>query len=306
MDDLFVLLFLISFISLFVFLIKPSILLKWFKQDWSRKKISQVFSALSLLFFILIGVFTPEVEHRETPIINNAEILQNGRETITNTTEANLESQQKELFLVTRVVDGDTIELENGEQVRYIGIDTPEVGYCYSNEAAKKNKDLVLNKKVELEEDVSETDRYDRLLRYVYIDGKFVNEILVSEGYAFAKSYPPDTKYQYKFNQAQLEAKDQELGLWGDVCDSTPTPTRQPIPTSTPKPIYIPTPTPTNIIVPVQNTQSSGGSYGCSCSKTCSQMSSCDEAYYQLNTCGCSQRDGDDDGVPCEEICPGG
>jgi outer membrane biosynthesis protein TonB len=87
---------------------------------------------------------------------------------------------------------------------------------------------------------------------------------------------------------------------------STPRPTVQvqqissPKPTNTPLP---PTPTPT----PASVTQESAPSgFSCNCSKTCTQMSSCDEAYYQLEVCGCSVRDGDNDGVPCENICPGG
>jgi hypothetical protein len=73
-------------------------------------------------------------------------------------------------------------------------------------------------------------------------------------------------------------------------------------PTSTPYPtvkVFIPTSTP----VPIQTKSSS---FQCNCSKTCPQMASCQEAYFQLINCGCSKRDGDNDGVPCEDICPGG
>jgi endonuclease YncB( thermonuclease family) len=87
--------------------------------------------------------------------------------------------------LVSRVIDGDTVELGDGSRVRYIGMDTPETaGDCYNREATARNIELVLNRVVQLEKDVSETDQYGRLLRYVYVDGVMVNEVLVREGYA--------------------------------------------------------------------------------------------------------------------------
>lgn len=122
--------------------------------------------------------------------------------------------------LVTRIVDGDTIEISGKVLVRYIGIDTPETVdlrkdvQCFGKEASNENKRLVLGKKVTLEKDVSETDRYGRLLRYVYIDGKMVNEELVKNGYARAVSYPPDIKYQDAFAKAEESARKSERGLW--------------------------------------------------------------------------------------------
>ncbi|MSQ15176.1 MAG: hypothetical protein EXR50_04865 [Dehalococcoidia bacterium] len=124
-------------------------------------------------------------------------------------------------FLVKRVVDGDTIVLDNGERVRYIGVDTPETVQpgrpveCYGREASRKNKELVEGKRVRLEQDVSHSDRFGRLLRYVYIGNIFVNEELVRNGYATADRYPPDIKYQDSFAALQEEAKRGNLGLWG-------------------------------------------------------------------------------------------
>lgn len=122
--------------------------------------------------------------------------------------------------VVSEVVDGDTIRLSTGERVRYIGIDTPETVdphktvQCYGNEASTQNELLVLGKTVILEKDVSETDRYGRLLRYVWLDGEMVNEKLVRDGYAIEKAYKPDIKYQEKFKVAQLEAQQNKRGLW--------------------------------------------------------------------------------------------
>jgi endonuclease YncB( thermonuclease family) len=139
---------------------------------------------------------------------------------------------------VVEVVDGDTIHVEIGGEtysLRYIGIDTPEtvhpsepVGWM-GPEASEANSDLVGGKTVYLEKDVSETDKYGRLLRYVFLaDGTFVNAELVRLGYAQVSTYPPDVKYQDLFLEMQQEAREAGRGLWG------PTPT--PPPTSTPVP----------------------------------------------------------------------
>jgi micrococcal nuclease len=124
------------------------------------------------------------------------------------------ESQVK----VVRVIDGDTIEIAGGAHVRYIGMDTPETYpkvEFYGPEAKAKNIELVEGKLVTLEKDVSETDKYGRLLRYVYVDGVFVNGELVRLGYAEAVSYPPDTRCQWQLEQLEKEAKAAKLGIWG-------------------------------------------------------------------------------------------
>lgn len=125
---------------------------------------------------------------------------------------------------VARVIDGDTIKLNTGETVRYIGIDTPETKdprqtvQCFGQAAAERNRQLVEGKVVELQKDVSETDRYGRLLRYVYQDGVLINHVLVEEGYARAASYPPDIAFQAEFTAAQQAAQNANRGLWG-ACD---------------------------------------------------------------------------------------
>jgi micrococcal nuclease len=119
--------------------------------------------------------------------------------------------------LVVRVIDGDTIEIAGGARVRYIGIDTPEVypeTEYYGTEARERNMEMVEGKMVILEKDVSDKDRYGRLLRYIYVDGVFVNAELVRLGYASAVSYPPDIKYKELFNQLEGEAKEAGIGLW--------------------------------------------------------------------------------------------
>jgi micrococcal nuclease len=129
------------------------------------------------------------------------------------------------LVKVVRAVDGDTIEIEGGDKVRYIGIDTPETVdprkpvQCFGVEASKKNKELVEGKTVRLEKDITDKDKYNRLLRYVYIGDVFVNLELVKQGFAYSYSYPPDIKYQDQFVKAQQEAQEAKRGLWG-ACSS--------------------------------------------------------------------------------------
>ncbi len=125
-------------------------------------------------------------------------------------------------FLVTRAIDGDTIELETGKHVRYIGINTPESVHprkavqCFGHEAAERNRQLVEGEYVRLVKDVSETDRYGRLLRYVYLkNGTFINLELVKEGYAHAATWPPDVNYSLQFVAAERIAREEGRGLWG-------------------------------------------------------------------------------------------
>ena len=118
---------------------------------------------------------------------------------------------------VTQVIDGDTITIEGGYRVRYIGIDTPEVYpqvEAFGMEAWQANRKLVAGREVHLERDISETDRYGRLLRYVYVDDIFVNAELVRQGLAQAKAYPPDTKYQGDLEELEAEAREAGRGMW--------------------------------------------------------------------------------------------
>ena len=116
--------------------------------------------------------------------------------------------------LVTRVIDGDTIEIEGGERVRYLGIDTPEVKEHFGSEALKKNQELVEGRRVYLEKDTENRDKYGRLLRYVWIGNTMVNGELVRIGYARSYSYLPNVKYQVYFLQLEIQARDQHLGMW--------------------------------------------------------------------------------------------
>jgi endonuclease YncB( thermonuclease family) len=126
--------------------------------------------------------------------------------------------------IVTEVIDGDTIivRLEDGNisSVRYIGIDASERDMQFFTIAYNANADLVLQKEVELFKDVSDTDQYDRLLRYVVVDNVFINLHLVEMGFARAMQYPPDIACADTLLVAEQGAQASQLGIWV----ATPTP----------------------------------------------------------------------------------
>ena len=125
-----------------------------------------------------------------------------------------------------RVVDGDTIKLVGGERVRYIGIDTPETVHPrkpvepFGKEASKYNRALVERRRVRIEMDVRERDRYGRLLGYVYVhdaatgEELFVNAELLRAGYARVMTIPPDVRHAEEFLALEREAREQRRGLW--------------------------------------------------------------------------------------------
>jgi micrococcal nuclease len=134
---------------------------------------------------------------------------------------------------VTRVVDGDTIDIspsvEGRSRVRLIGMDTPEVYFGtqpYGPEASAFAKRELDGERVNLELDVQKIDPYGRLLAYVYLpDGRMFNETLLREGYAQVATFPPNVKYQDRFLEAQREARAENRGLWGlsasELCQQT-------------------------------------------------------------------------------------
>lgn len=123
---------------------------------------------------------------------------------------------------VKSVIDGDTFRTNSGDLVRLIGIDAPEkdgpytTNEYYSKEATEFVTSLISGKTVYLQKDVSDVDKHDRLLRYVYLeDGRLLNLLLVEGGYAEAVSYLPDTKHAGVLNAAEESARKAKLGLWG-------------------------------------------------------------------------------------------
>lgn len=147
-----------------------------------------------------------------------------------------------EVARVTRVVDGDTIEVEILERipgpgaggaalgephtVRLTGIDTPESVHpskpvqCFGRESSAATKALLAGQEVRLVKDVEEHDRYDRLLRYVYIADEMANARLAVNGYASAYTYPPNVRWSELFLELQRDAREKSRGLWSkEACD---------------------------------------------------------------------------------------
>lgn len=197
-------------------------------RGWNTKLL--LFLSL-LIFFLGVGFlwfgFNQPIQVQPvlspSPIVEISPIPRLPDGQVTSSATAGVEGER---VLVTKVVDGDTIEIEGGKVVRFIGIDTPEtvdprrsVG-CFGKEASNEVKKLLNGKTVILQKDVSETDKYKRLLRYVFLpleDGQilFVNDYLVREGFAKVLTYPPDVKYNEQFRQAEREARESKTGLWG-------------------------------------------------------------------------------------------
>ena len=126
--------------------------------------------------------------------------------------------------MVVSVTDGDTIRVDHAgglnDPVRLIGINTPESGECFGPEATTALKTLVADRNVIMVLDVSQRDQFERLLRYIYLlDGTFVNEVMVRQGFALAREFPPDTAQASVLADAQAQAKADGLGLWAaDAC----------------------------------------------------------------------------------------
>lgn len=317
-EYIFFFIFFLSIIGLIVGLIKPSLV-----KIKSRKLVSLIFIASAFLSLIIIGLTAPAVPNEQS----NSKQINQQTENISETSEAiqnqeqpanpnestdsqqtiqvipNNDSKAVEslpeatgsktiLYNVVKVVDGDTIDVSiNGEtkRLRLIGINTPETVdprtpvECFGKEASDKAKSLLTGKKVSLEADSTqgELDKYSRLLRYVFLEDETnFNLYMIKEGYAYEYTYSAAYKYQKEFKEAQFYAKTNNKGLW------SPTTCNGELKSAEPQ---------------ITSTSSSTSSFGsCGTKTTCSQMTTCEEARYFLNTCGVIRLDGDSDGVPCQ------
>ncbi len=124
-------------------------------------------------------------------------------------------------LVVSKVFDGDSVELSDGREIRYIGIDAPETGGNRPEEfggaeATDLNERLVGGKQVRLEFDVEKKDHYGRTLAYVYVGETMINRELVASGTALAVPYPPSLRHQKELSGAMEEARRAGRGLWAD------------------------------------------------------------------------------------------
>lgn len=185
--------------------------------------LSLIFLALSLFAASQTNKHQPPTY--DQPPLGTATVERKASSTLPSKTETNVPMPPEgQRALVTRVYDGDTIEVDlNGikERVRYIGVDTPESVHpevpveCYGPEASAENKKLVAGREVVLVRDITERDKYGRLLRYVYVGNTFVNLYLVEKGFAQVVTYPPDVAHTDEYRAAQTKAREDRLGLWG-------------------------------------------------------------------------------------------
>ena len=134
-----------------------------------------------------------------------------------NFLEEKKNSEKTGPFKVIRVVDGDTVVIDTNQKIRLSGINTPETGECYYEEAKKRLEELVMDKEVFLESDKTDTDKYGRLLRYIYLNNSsgmiMVNALMVQENYAKVyDKYSYDTKYYAQLKQIEKQANN--TGVW--------------------------------------------------------------------------------------------
>lgn len=250
---------------------------KAFKIRFSGSKI------LFSLILLLLTIYSSSLKNAFLDTSLKSELLP----TITSAPD----SIAKDFFRVVRVVDGDTIEVTKNNvksTIRLIGVDTPELldprktVECFAKEASEKTKSILTNQNVYLEIDPTQgdKDKYNRLLRYVFLEnGVNFNKQLLLEGFAHEYTYNLPYKYQNEFKEAENIARITKKGLWHEsAC--------------------------INISTIVTPAISSGAIFSCSVKKeSCSEMYSCEEAFFYFKTCGILRLDGNNDGKPCERIC---
>lgn len=192
-----------------------------------KKTILSIIALSLIIIFSVIGFKSANDISTDNIVIEN-----NVDENTKNNDKISIDTSKFEKAYVKRVVDGDTIiaTIDNTDyRVRFIGINTPESTTKieeYGKEASNYTKEMLTGKTVYLEKDVRNTDKYDRLLRYVWleipnditsdeINTKMFNAILLINGYAKLFTYPPDVKYVEYFKPLEEDARKNNIGLWG-------------------------------------------------------------------------------------------
>ena len=209
----------------------------WFKGRWKR-----LIAILPLpLFAVLLAILT--LQKSDNQKVQNPQI------------------EEVNYYKATQIIDGDTLKVKANndpeQTIRLIGIDTPEIKdprtmvQCFGAEASQHLKDLLKDKKIRLESDITQDDKdkYNRLLRYIKLeDGTDINIRMLADGYAYEYTYDKPYKYQSDYKKAQQEADAQEKGLWSaDTCNGERTkPALTPVPTPALEETPEPTPTPDN------------------------------------------------------------
>lgn len=228
---------------------------------------------IGLVMFFVGGSILPQpdkasiVDENKTSLVNGSDSID---KTVTPKAYPVTESGLR-LYKVTSITDGDTIKVSidgKTETIRFIGVDTPETKdpnqpvQCYGKEASSRMQHFVQSKSVALEADPTQDnrDKYNRLLRYVYLeDGTNVGLEMIKGGHAHEYTYAKAYKYQAEFLEAQRVAQESKAGFWspttcnGDTTQSATaanaansapsSPAPSPV-SPTPKPATVPTPAP--------------------------------------------------------------
>lgn len=197
----------------------------WKKAKWTTLQ-KGVATAIVLLLTVIIWAGS-ESQSDSKKVLDETIKADQASEPIT-TNSVSTSSTPTAFFLVSRVIDGDTFDVEidgNTERIRLIGVDTPETVdprepvQCFGKEASERTNQLIEGKRVTLETDSSqgERDRYGRLLRHVFLsDGRNLGLVLIGEGYAHEYTFSTAYRYQQAFKDAEKLARENELGLWAD------------------------------------------------------------------------------------------
>ena len=234
MENFSIILFLISIVGVVATLIQ---MIVNFIKHTNVKKYKQLLCFIGMFILSVIIFPSPSAENTANQEDLNSEVT-----TAKDTTDEKDETKSDQVFEtvnVERVVDGDTIELDTGEKVRLILVDTPETKHpnkgveYFGQEASDFTTNQLEGKTVYLEKDVSETDKYGRLLRYVWIERpeneeptkeeiktKCFNALLLAGGYANVSTFPPDVKYVDVFRELEDQARQSNLGLWGETVEN--------------------------------------------------------------------------------------
>ncbi len=196
----------------------------------SKKRISFIVSLLFGVYLLILQYESriPIVPERQVSNVVHTQLEEQG----VLTADVTVSTTTQSFFVVSRVVDGDTIEVikdNKEEKVRLIGINTPETVdprkkvECFGKEASAHAKEILVGQNITLAFDDTQTkyDKYGRLLAYVYReDGLFVNKHMIQEGYAYEYTYKVPYLFQKEFKEAQKQAESKGKGLWGaGVCE---------------------------------------------------------------------------------------
>ena len=237
-----------------------------------------------IVALFIIGLISSSIDSDGNNINKeNVSINENTLNITRNNFSSNINNNSQIKYVVTRIIDGDTIELNTGDKVRLICIDTPEKGEDYYIEASSYLENLILDKEIKLVKDITDKDIYGRLLRYVYLEEKFINYELVENGFARVYRYGPDVKLCDELEGAENYAKTNKLGIWSEKEENT---------SDTVEEITIPT----------------SDEYLCNSNYyNCGDFQTHDEAQRVYEACGgpnsdIHKLDRDNDGVACESL----